>query len=90
MNLLPESPDVWDMADQPASAPAAIPRPGKPCLARVANTLALAAVPISGLAASAVGTDWTSAVLQAGITGILALGFLRPFAHLAAQALARH
>ncbi|MFM7182392.1 MAG: hypothetical protein ACKO2G_13135 [Verrucomicrobiales bacterium] len=90
MNLLPDSPTAWDIAEPPAPAPAAISRSAKPCLARVANFMALAIGPISGLSAIAIGDDLTTALVQAGLTSLLALAVLRPFAHIAGQALARH
>lgn len=90
LHLLPESPGAWDIAESPAPAPAAVKREGKECLTQVANGLALAVAPVSGVFAIAIGEDLMTTLLQAGLTSTLTLALLHSFAHVAAQALARH
>ena len=85
MNLVPDSLAAWDIAEPPTSAPAAIPRVGKIALVRVANGLAVAAGPVSGFTAVAIGDDLTTGLLQGGVATFLAFMLLRGFAHVAAR-----
>ena len=90
MNLLPDSPTAWEIAEPPVPAPSAITRAGSHRLARIANGLALAVGPVSCFSAITVGDDLPAALLQGVLTTLLALALLRPFASIAALALARH